>query len=553
MQDITFVIFDTETTGLNEETDRVIEVGAVKVINGQVVDRFSRLINPKRHIPYSITRLTGISTAMLVNEADAETVLLDFLSFIEDAVLVAHNLAFDEKFLLAELERNELPEPENPRLCTLRLARRILPKLPSRSLKSLCDYYGIRIVNHHRAEADAEATALILQKLFEYLKNEQQVNSIEDLVRFQYRSYAQTKGEPKHIQHIREHILPQLPDCAGVYKMLDRHKRLIYVGKAKRLKNRVQSYFRAIEAHPKKTQNLVREVRYINWEETPSELDALILESQLIKKHLPKFNRALLRYKNVPFIRLNAAEAFPKASWVYRIQDDAAEYFGPLRNREQAEQTLELINHLFLLRECDEATFNRKVTCIYHEMKRCEAPCVKPEAKERYAQHIENVRAFLKGSGAQILTSIEVKMKEAAAKLAFEEARWFRDQLRMFERIVEGRRAIAAPIRDHNGVIYVPDEAVFHIIRFGKLASTWTKGSRDALKQVIQAQFNPDAIPPSSYSQQEIDEIRVLGQWMYANRGHFRQVAWDANAAEANVDANVDALLDELLLTNQAN
>jgi len=530
----TFVVFDTETTGMRPDEDRVIEIGAIKLVNGVEVARFSQLVNPGKFVPRFITEITGIHTAMLVNMPPPEEAFMDFLAFVGDAVLVAHNLSFDDGFVSAELERAELPALEQKKLCTLRLARRLLPRLPSRGLKNLANHFGIRIVNHHRATADAEATAKIFVQLVRTLETEFNISTIEEAIRFQYKSYAQTKGEPKHIPLIREKILPQIPDLPGVYRMYDRSKRLIYVGKARRLKDRVTSYFRAIENHPQKTQNLVREVRDIKWDVLPSELDALLYESKLIKQHLPKFNRALVRYKNTPFICLNSHLAFPTVGWKYVVQNDGAEYFGPLANREQAEQTLEWINHLFRLRECDESTFNRKMVCIYHEMGRCEAPCAKPEAKVAYDDHVQMVRNFLMGENESVRMALQHKMKKAAAALAFEEARWFRDQLQMFDRILQGRKHIAAPVRDHNGAFVLMEEGALlvHLIRFGKKVETlrfspdgWqTERVLHLLQAVVEDQFSPHLTPPERYGQKEVDEIRILAHWMYCNRGRFHQV-----------------------------
>ncbi|MBN8588311.1 MAG: DEDD exonuclease domain-containing protein [Rhodothermia bacterium] len=552
----TFVVFDTETTGMKPDEDRVIEIGAVKLVNGEEVARFSQLINPGRFIPKFITEITGISTAMLVDQPPPEVVLMDFLAFAGDAVLVAHNLSFDDGFISAELERAELPALEHKKLCTLRLARRLLPRLPSRGLKNLANHFGIRIVRHHCATADAEATAKIFVQLVRSLETEFHVATIDDAVRFQYKSYAQTKGEPKHISGIREKILPQIPELPGVYRMYDRSKRLIYVGKARRLRDRVTSYFRAIENHPKKTQNLVREVRDIKWDVLPSELDALLMESKLIKQHLPKFNRALVRYKNAPFLCLNSHLAFPTIGWKYVVQNDGAEYFGPLANREQAEQTMEWINHLFRLRECDEVTFSRRQVCIYHEMGRCEGPCAKPDAARVYPEHVQMVRNFLLGENESVRLTLEHKMKKAASTLAFEEARGYRDQLQMFDRILQGRKHMAAPVREHNGafVLWEDRALLVHLVRFGKKAETlrfsaegWpTEQVQNLLAAVVADHFSEDRVPPERYGQKEVDEIRILAHWMYCNRGRFHQIPFTRGMSLSDFLLRIREVLEQV-------
>ena len=543
LTDHTFVVFDTETTGLSAEQDRVIEIGAIKLVEGKVAGHFSSLINPSRYIPRQITALTGITTAMTTQAPAAPEVWADFLTFIEGATLVAHNLSFDEGFMEAELERCELPDAENPRLCTLRLARRLLPRLPSRGLKSLADHFGIRMQRQHRALDDAEATARILIRLLEMLEAEFKIQSIEDLIRWQFKRYADTKGEPKHIQTIRARLLPSLPELPGVYRMYNHRKQLIYVGKARRLRQRVSSYFRAIEGHPKKTQNLVREVRHIEWDVVPSELDALMLESRLIKAHLPKFNRALVRYRNIPFLALETTHPFPKITWRYALNSDENEYFGPLSNREQAEQAIDLINRMFKLRECDESTFRRGRPCVYHEMGRCDAPCAKPEAAAAYTTQVELVRNFLIGQDAAVLNTLHTQMQIAAAQMAYEDARWYRDQIRTFERMFTTRRHIAAPVRAHNGVLFHPEDqsVLLHIIRFGRKVETlrfsaegWLQNEtiREVLREKIATHFQPNQTPPERYGKQEVDEIRILAQWMYLQRGKFIALTWAPDATD---------------------
>jgi len=164
IEDATFVVTDTETTGTKAASNRIIEIGAVKVEAGEITDRFQQLVNPERTIPSRITHLTGITTGMVFDQPTMESVMPQYLDFLEDGILVAHNLPFDLRFLNAECSRLGLDDLSNRTLCSLRLARRLLPGLRSKGLSRLAQFYGINVNGRHRALGDAEATGIILQR-----------------------------------------------------------------------------------------------------------------------------------------------------------------------------------------------------------------------------------------------------------------------------------------------------------------------------------------------------------------------------------------------------
>ncbi len=370
-----FVVVDTETTGSRAGEDRLIEVGAVRIVGGQVVGEFQQLIDPGRAVPQRITWLTGISTAMVFEQPTLEEVMPRFADFLGDAVMVAHNLPFDARFLDVAMDEAGLPPIRNASLDTLRLARRLLPSLPSKGLSGLTQHFGIQVNGRHRALGDAAATGELLGILLDRLRIEFGVETLDDLLGFQRKRYVETRREATHIARIRSERLPSLPDRPGVYFMRDGKGKVIYIGKAKSLKSRVRSYFTGVENHPPKTKKLLRDVRDVTWRETGTELSALLEESRLIKTYLPVYNRALRRYRDYPFLRLDTRHAYPTLSWTPRIAHDGAEYYGPMGRRGQAEELVELISRMFGLRECDDAVFNLGRPCLYHQMGRCSAPC----------------------------------------------------------------------------------------------------------------------------------------------------------------------------------
>ena len=538
-----FVVVDTETTGVRPASDRLIEIAAVRLVGGETAGEFSALINPGCAIPHRITRITGISTGMVYDQPTAETVLPAFLNFLGDDVLVAHNLSFDLGFINAELARLRRPNLANPTLCTLRLARRLLRGLKSKGLSSLIEFFGIPVDDRHRALGDARATAVVLQRFLDQLAYEHGLESRDDVLRFQFATYAGKKGAPRRLAKIRTEVLPRLPEMPGVYFMKDRNGQILYVGKAKNLKARVRSYFNAIEAHASRTRNLIESVADVEWTVYDSELEALLEESRLIKVHKPRFNRAQKFYRHRPFLRLGTDEPFPRITLASYLIDDAAEYFGPLAGRRHGELILDLINRFFLLRECDDATFKRKTTCLYEDMHRCSAPC---QARERspasYQAEVQRVKAFLSGhGGAEVLARLEAAMKDAAAAMDFEMAAHYRDTIEIVGGLLEKQRLIAAPVLEHHGVVV--DRTIrdgrqrAHVVRYGRLFAThlypcpappeW----RDALYRKILDAFSGSVERPERYMKAEIEEVNVLARWLYQHRDAVEKIDWNPSVS----------------------
>ncbi len=551
LRDATFVVADTETTGVNPATDRIIEIGAVRVVGGQITERFSQLVQPGRSIPRRITEITGITTGALVGAPPIADVLPAFRDFVGDAVLVGHNLPFDTGFLDAEAARLGLPPLENRTLCTLRLARRILRGARSKGLGAVADHYGIVIHGRHRALGDAEATAHVLLRFIAHLQFTDEAETLEELLAHQHTRYLHAKGEPRHLARIRE-VLDGLPTRPGVYFMKDASGAVVYVGKAKSLRARVRTYFTAIEAHPPRLRQLVDAVRAVEWKETGSELSALLLESRLIKELQPRFNRADRRYRSRPFVRLERDTPFPRVSLAPYILDDGAEYFGPLAGRREGEVVLEVINRFFSLRECDEPLFRRGQRCLYAAMGRCLAPCDTPAAA--YAEEVEKVRAFLLGETAGVVETLRESMTAAAARREYELAGQCRDWIRALERMTGRQREVAASVLDHHGAIVLPGEVpgtqqVF-VVRYGRHAGTLalpeTRLPEDdaRLDDFVAAHFGEEPPRPERYLKREIDEVRLLAHWLYVHRGSTQQLAFAPGTSTEAFAARIRAALD---------
>ena len=558
---VPFVVVDTETTGARAGDDRLIEIGAARMVGGEITDTFQQLIDPGRHVPRRITQLTGISTAMVYGQPDVTEVMPRFVDFLGSDVMVAHNLPFDARFLDVALDEAGLPPLQNPTLDTLRLARRLLSSLPSKGLSGLTKHFGIEVHGRHRALGDAVATAELLAILIERLKIEFGAETLADVLGFQRRRYKDTRREPSHLKKIREEQLPDLPDRPGIYFMRDGRNRVIYVGKAKSLRNRVRSYFTSVDNHPPKTKKLVRDVRTVEWRETGTELAALLEESKQIKNILPVYNRALRRYRDYPFIRLDVTHPYPTVSWTPRIAHDGAEYYGPLGRRGQAEELVELVGRLFRLRECDDNVFALGRPCLYHDMGRCGAPCASPEGAEAYPEEVERIRAFLTGRDDEAVLLVEEAMHEAAARREFESAGWYRDQLRRLQRTMGRQRTIASAVHEHDAVLVEPlapgyvdrdglaypeGGAQLFMLRYGRLVGRLdlpadvTEADRLALSDALAEHFDDAVPPPETHGRPDVDEMRMLANWARLHTDGARQVRW---RADLDPDTFVESVL----------
>ncbi len=520
IDEATFSIVDTETTGLRPAESRLLEIGAVKIRGGAEMDRFSELVNPGQAIPYRIVRLTGITSDMVAGRPSADEVLPRFSAFISGSILVGHNLRFDTAFLNTELQRAGLPLLSCQMVCTLRLARRLLRGLPSKGLGRLIQHFGVHVEARHRALADAEATSDIFLRFLSQLSDEYGITSIDALLKFQMRTHATLGRSARHIGRLRESVLPALPRSPGVYFMKGARNDLLYVGKAKDLNSRVRSYFSGIEGHPPRTRQLLRQVRDIAWKETDSELAALILESRLIKEHQPRFNRADRRYHNRPFLRLGQIGGGTWLTVITHIRDDGARYYGPLAARGKAEQVAKALVSLFGPDQ-DPA----QPVHVFRQRPSRFGGKLSPEGAEP-------VHAFLRGESDEVLAKAEARMRSAAAAMEYEKAARWRNALQHLEEMANRGGVVAISVFDRNMAVICPLEAIalVHLVRFGLCVKTIAvqvparPAEIRSVRAAVTTHYSLLEDVPQRFSRQEADEIRVLAHWMYQERDHVHIV-----------------------------
>lgn len=259
------------------------------------------------------------------------------------------------------------------------------------------------------------------------------------------------REKEKAMEGIR-HKLALLPDLPGCYLMKNRDGTIIYVGKAKILKNRVRSYFTG--SHDGKTQRLVSDIRDFEYIVTGSNMEALILECNLIKTHHPKYNVLLKDDKTFPYIKITN-ERHPRLEVTRRVLKDKAKYFGPYPNAYAAQQTKKLLDRMYPLRKCNVMP---KEVCLYYHIGQCLAPCEKEVGNEVYDQMIQEISSFLSGGHEEIKKELQRKMHEAAEELNFERAKELRDQIMNIDALMEKQKITTADAKDRDVFGYAVDK-----------------------------------------------------------------------------------------------
>ncbi len=328
-------------------------------------------------------------------------------------------------------------------------------------------------------------------------------------------------------------ILDTLPIKPGCYLMKDEHGQIIYIGKAINLRSRVRSYFHDSADHHPRTRQMVQKIRDIEWIVVGSELEALILEMNLIKKHRPFFNIRLKDDKRYPYIKVHWQDAFPKITVTRRMQADGARYFGPYTSVWAVHQTLDVLRRIFPYLTCDrEITGLDKRACLYYDIKLCSAPCIGEIDQDGYRQMIDDLCKFLQGKTEPIVKRLQADMLTASESLKFEKAAAIRDQLRAIDQVVEKQKVISSKQTNSDVIALAREdgEACIQIffIRSGKLIGReyfileGTEEARDTevIEEFIK-QFYAEAanIPPKVLLPQEIEEANIINQWLNTKRG----------------------------------
>jgi len=326
--------------------------------------------------------------------------------------------------------------------------------------------------------------------------------------------------------------LDSLPDKIGVYIYRDHADRVIYVGKSIHLHDRVRSYFHASALEDPKTHELVAHIHDLEFIITDTELEALILECELIKKHRPRYNVRLKDDKHYPYVKITWAEDFPRIFASRRMEQDGSRYYGPYTSSSAVHHTLDLLRKLFPYRTCNrEITGHDRRPCLYYHIGRCLGPCIGKVNREEYRQVIERVCKFLEGRDQEIVLDLEQRMQAAAERLDFELAALYRDQIHDIKQITE-QKIVSGIRKDQDVVAFARDDGhacvqVF-FIRNGKIIGREyfvlegaTGEQNTVVLEAFLEQFYDEAayVPPEILMPYNLEQARIIENWLRNKRG----------------------------------
>lgn len=517
IEEAEFSVVDVETTGLGPANNNIIEIGLVKIKNFKVIDRYNSFINPGRSIPPFITQFTGISNDDVYDAPFFEDLVKPLQDFLEDSVLVGHNLQFDLSFLRKEFRVCGIENYQPLQLCTLRLARRMFPNLKSRSLGNLANHLHLKNEAAHRAYADAEVTAKILYALVEILKAAEGFQTVQEFINFQYQS-IQVKPKVPLKKNLAEAFL-SLPKSPGVYFFFNKKEEIIYIGKTKSLRDRIKSYLTLTS--PRKSKKILTTAHKFKTITTKTELTALLAEAELIKKINPKMNVMLKQYHNKYFLRFTLTHQAPKVELTNQFSFDGNDYFGMFISRKLAQQVLDMIDKIFLLRECDEKEFKKKRRCFFAEIERCTAPCV-VDISESYSDEIKNVYEFLYGKNQFAINRLIAKMKSYSDQLRFEKAAEIKELISLVLSQIHKSSLLAEPINSANVLFEITGyegQKDYFLLLEGKLfikdyfandKINFERALDDYFEETTQLDFIPN--------DEDLEKIKIALNWIIQHR-----------------------------------
>ena len=335
---------------------------------------------------------------------------------------------------------------------------------------------------------------------------------------------------------IQEH-LKQLPAEPGVYLMKDKFDNIIYVGKAKILKNRVRQYFQSSKNHSSKVKSMVKNIDKFEYIITDSELEALILECNLIKKYKPKYNVLLRDDKTYPYIKVTTNEDFPRVLKVRKVIKDKAKYFGPYTNTTAVDDTLDIIKNIYPIRTCnidiERAIKTNMRPCLNLHIKRCVGPCTGNVTKEEYNKMIEEIILFLSGKEEKLIDILKEKMNKCAMDFNFEEAAIYRDKIKSLEDMMEKQKIDTSTSDLNQDVIAMArahDEACVQVffVRNGKIVGREhfiLEGVMDSTRESILGSFvkqfymEQEYVPKEIIIEDEIEDSFILSEWLSSKKG----------------------------------
>ena len=490
LSEVAFCVLDLETTGVAPDTCEITEIGAIRYEGGVEVGRFDTLVNPRSAIPPTVTVMTGITQAMVIDAPLIEEALPSLLEFIGDAVIVGHNVRFDISFLNAASLRLGYGRLANPSADTLRLARRLLgSEVRSLKLSRLAAHLGSPVTPNHRAFADAHATAHVFWTLLERA-GAIGVTHLDDLL-----TLPTIKGSRAIDKLSRTEHLPRSP---GVYLFVDRNDTVIYVGKATNLRSRVRSYFAG--DHRRQIDALLRDMVRIDHRTTTSELEASVLELRLINDLVPRYNRRSRPPRSLHWLTLTD-ERFPRLS-ITRTPGNGRAQVGPFRSHRSAEAAMHALWDASMIRRCTV----RGRGCHAAQLGVCVCPHEGSISDAGYGAIVDQLATALHTDPTHLFGTIMVRLRTLVGDGRFEDAATCRDNWSALATALERTRIWRA--LQSAGTIVARNGDAFVSVTRGTMTASWRNGTTQPLPAPAPTAVD---LPPSVLA---ADEASLVWKWL---------------------------------------
>ncbi|HLJ43120.1 MAG TPA: exonuclease domain-containing protein [Candidatus Binataceae bacterium] len=510
-----YVVVDLETTGGRPGPGAITEIGAYRMEGPRMTESFATLVRPRGPISPFVTRLTSITNEMVADAPTIERVLPAFRDFLGDAVLVAHNAQFDFTFLDFEFRRLFGMGLKNPVLCTLRLSRRFAPSLRRRRLDALAEHFGLSTEGRHRGLGDARMAAELLS-IFLDIAAQSGINRVDRLIDLHSRGAAGRRIE----RHVAPEVIAALPMAPGVYLMRNERGDLLYVGKARRLRERVASYFNGGMTLNAKTADLVSHVHAIDTRLTPSALDAALLEARLIRELKPPYNRMLKGMAQAYFVRLDLMDAFPRLALSPRLSARrGVMQLGPFVGRGGVDRAIRALGRALGLRTCagklaPHADFS---PCLYGQMGHCAMPCNLSSDEDAYGARVRRAVEYLRGRSGPLLGELARARDQAARAMRYEEAARFKRELAALATLAARAERLSRVVTENNLVIVVGagDSRLAHVILSGRLALS--RPLAETSDACVIAEFvatNYERYRARPVARDELDAMAIIARWL---------------------------------------
>ena len=543
-----FAVVDLETTGSTAGRHAVTEIALVRVCEGRIERRWRSFVNPRQPIPPFISALTGITDQMVAGAPPIGRLLPNIVELVGDSILVGHNVRFDAGFIDHELRSHGFPALENPTIDTLVLARRTIAEVANYRLGTLTRELGIDVERHHRALADATATANLLVHC---------IRKLEDNGVFTYgslREYLRFRATPRRRKNSGSALasaaqlpvwtsilldeLHGVPAKAGVYLLKDAGERIVYVGKSRNLRQRLRAYANASAPAGPKLRAMRGVVASFEYLVTGSEFEALLLEAQLVRQHDPVFNERLRNFHEFAFIKFEMGP-HGRVLTTTRVVEDGARYFGPYRSMPGVRSAVAALQDALDLRGEDAPASDE--------------PVVPPGHTEAL---LDDAIAFLEGAADDVLLVTARRRDEAVARGRSDVAAREDQRLERLRRLRE-RHANLEFAAGLNVVVLAPsvDLSVEECFVFcgGRLTARCALPRRlplrsqahEILARCLSERYRPSLAPRFLTRQDEMDQLAILAAWYRERREGLCYVelpAWDPAAHEAGAWAA--AILD---------